>query len=127
MIYVDTSAMVKVLRSDEAGASDVRAYISDAGTLVSSRLLAIEMHMVAERFDIDARIIERILDRVDQVAIDEDVVQSAIRLRAGLRSLDAIHLGTAVYLDGQVTGLLTFDRRMQTAAEQIGLSLVSLP
>lgn len=126
MIYVDTSAMVKVLRSDEPPADDVRAYIADAGALVSSRLLAIEMHMVAARFDIEAHTIERVLDRVDQVAIDENVVQAAIGLRATLRSLDAIHLGTAAYLEGQISGLLTFDHRMRAAAEQVGVSLVSL-
>jgi len=125
VIYVDTSALVKVLRSDEPQANEVREYIADAGALVSSRLLAIEMHMVAARFGIDAHVIERVLDRVDQVAIDEDVIQAAIRLPA-LRSLDAIHLGTAAYLGDELFGLLTFDHRMRAGAERVGVPVVSL-
>ena len=126
MIYVDTSAMVKALRSDEALADEVRTFIAGAGSLVSSRLLAVELHLVAQRFDIDEHIIQRVLDRVDQVAIDDGVIQSAIGLRAGLRSLDAIHLGTAAYLGAQISGLLTFNRRMLEAANQLGMKLVPL-
>lgn len=126
MIYVDTSALLKVVRSDEPLADEVRAFIAGAGPLVSSRLLAVELHLVGQRVGIDEPTVRRLLARVDQVAITEDVIGAAIDLRAGLRSLDAIHLGTAVHLGEQVSGLLTFDHRMAEAAERVGLSLVPL-
>lgn len=126
MIYVDTSALLKVVRSDEPSADEVRTFIADAGPLVSSRLLAVEMHLAGRRAGIDEPTVRRLLARVDQVAINEDVIGAAIRLNAGLRSLDAIHLGTAVYLGEDVSSVLTFDHRMAAAADRVGLALASL-
>ena len=124
MIYADTSAVVKLLRTDEPDADTVRRFVAEAGDLVSSRLLAIELHAVASRLHIESRIIARLLDRIHQVSIDEDVVQKAIEVNSGLRSLDAIHLATIVVLGEDVDELLCFDRRLCDAAVGLGIPIV---
>jgi predicted nucleic acid-binding protein len=64
---------------------------------------------------------------VAQVAVVE--VTEAIRARAArlepvtLRSLDALHLATALEIGDELGGLVTYDERMSAAAETLGLAV----
>jgi predicted nucleic acid-binding protein len=65
---------------------------------------------------------EKLLDAVITIAITDDLLDAAGRLPdPGLRSLDAIHLATALRLGTGLTSFVTYDRRLLTAAEQAGL------
>jgi len=44
---------------------------------------------------------------------------------ATLRSLDAIHVATAMSLGADLGGILTYDGRMQDAAQAVGLAVVA--
>ncbi|MDR1998506.1 MAG: type II toxin-antitoxin system VapC family toxin [Frankiaceae bacterium] len=123
MIYVDTSAAAKLLR-EEAESRQVRGLFEAGSDLVSSRLLAIELHALAARYRIDPDGVEQVLSRVHQVAMDEEVVTAAIAARGELRSLDAIHLGTMMVLGSILTGVVAYDRRLRNAAAQRSFALV---
>ena len=57
------------------------------------------------------------LDKVARVGISDAVVESAGRLRdPALRSLDAIHLATALMLGDAVDVMVTYDKRLAAAA-----------
>jgi predicted nucleic acid-binding protein len=66
---------------------------------------------------------------VSQIAIVE--VSDAIRGRAAaldpptLRSLDALHLATALEIGDELDALVTYDGRMLAAAENLGLTVVA--
>lgn len=126
MIYLDTSAALKTLIL-EPESSRVRALFASGVGLVSSRLLAVELHAVADRRRLSAAAVRELLDHVAIVSIDDEVARRAIDIRSGLRTLDALHLATAVVLDDAVTGFLSFDDELNRAAEVRGFRLHDLP
>ena len=115
MIYLDTSAAAKAL-IDEDGSEAVRRLFADDTPFVSSKLLAVELHAVADRRMISAAAAQELLDRVALVALNDGILEEAISMHSGLRTLDALHLATAVRLKDAVTGILTFDTELADAA-----------
>lgn len=68
-----------------------------------------------------------LLERLALLRLDEPLLRAAADLDGGvLRSLDAIHLAAARALDGDLTEIVTYDRRMAEAARSLGLP-VSAP
>lgn len=63
---------------------------------------------------------------VTLVPLDYDLLESAAELRpAGLRSLDAIHLATAISVRDEVGAFVTYDERLAVAASEHGLQVVA--
>ena len=127
MIYLDTSAFVKLVwREDESAALEHFLTERDDGQLVSSALLAVEARRAVLRED--ASQLPRsdlLLSRVGQVAITGAVVESASRLPdPALRSLGAIHLATALLLGREVDVLVSYDKRLCAAAQAHGIPAV---
>jgi len=68
----------------------------------------------------------RKLELVDTVPIGGDVILAAGMIGAPiLRSLDAIHLVTALMVKRHVSPLITYDRRLAAAAQAVGLEVAS--
>ncbi len=63
------------------------------------------------------------LRRVDLIAIDDRILDSAGTLEPRvLRTLDAIHLATAIAVGDDLEAIVTYDERMVEAARLLGLS-----
>ena len=118
MIYLDTSALLKLVKA-EAGSDALATFLGDRTAFVSSKLLAVEARRGALRED--PSMLPRVdlfLSRVDMIAISDAVVESASRLPdRHLRSLDAIHLATALLTREELDVLLSYDDRLLTAAK----------
>jgi hypothetical protein len=94
---------------------------------VSSALLRIELARAVIRampaLLPDAR---DLLLAFSSIAIDDDVVESAMNEPdRGLRSLDAIHPGTARILGPDLDAIVSYDDRLIKAAQDAGLGTVS--
>ena len=64
------------------------------------------------------------LARIDHVRINQHILRTAGRLHpAQRRSLDAIHLATALQFESELRGLITYDERMAQAAEELGIRI----
>ena len=124
MIYLDTSAAVKALVAEPGSGAVTRLFAADE-PLISSRLLAVELHAVAVRRGVDIAHVEALLDRVALASIDDDIVADAIALRSGLRTLDSLHLATALSLGGIVTEFAAFDIELNEAAQRAGIDLTT--
>mgnify|MGYP003419630373 CR=1 FL=1 len=120
MIYLDTSAALKSIIREE-GTDIVRALFSHDAQFVASRLLAAELHSAVERRALPVESIAWLLDRVELVSLDDTVLSRSITLQTGLRTLDALHLATALDLAPDVTDILTFDAELLSAAMAHGL------
>jgi predicted nucleic acid-binding protein len=67
-----------------------------------------------------------VLDSLTLVEVGSTVFEEAGRLDpSGLRSLDAIHLASALDLGDDLEGLVTYDDRLAEAAEANGVAAVS--
>ena len=125
MIYLDTSALLKLVKDDEAEGPALRAYLAAEAEprLVSSALLAVEARRGVLRVRPDGLPkVDLLLADVAQISVSDAVIESASRLPGPLlRSLDAIHLATALLIRDDVDAVLTYDARLRRAAEAHGL------
>ena len=122
-IYLDSSALAKIVnRERESGALARRLR---GARLVTSALARVEVARAARRLTTPPRRpIDEVLRTVTVVAIDDDVLLAAAELEpAQLRTLDAIHLGTALRVEQELDGFITYDRRLGDAAVRAGLSV----
>jgi hypothetical protein len=128
LIYVDTSALLKLLNDDEPEAAALRHFVDEADPdLVSSALLAVEARrgMLRNRPD-GLSTVDLLLHDVTLLSLSDAVLESAGRLRdSRLRSLDAIHLATALLIREDVEAILTYDERLATAAAAHDLPVVT--
>ena len=92
----------------------------------SSLLATVEVSRTARRLGGHAPAVAvRVLAGLRLLAI-EPIVPAAARIGGTtLRSLDAIHLATAASISGQLGALITYDQRMITEAQTLGLQVVS--
>ncbi|MGW5667011.1 type II toxin-antitoxin system VapC family toxin [Micromonospora sp. NPDC003776] len=132
MIYLDSGAVIRMLRREQE-TPDLIGWLNDrAGTaLVSSALVEVQVPRALRRAAPQALVgVPSVLGRLYRVEID-----SAVRAAAGayaeplLRSLDAIHLATAEILAGQAgadfVAFVTYDRRLLDSAKEVGLPVAS--
>ena len=128
MIYLDTSAFVKLIRGERETPA-LQAFLSDrpAGPLVSSALLVVETRRAILREAPEQLTrADLLLARIDQVEVTRSVLEAASRLPdPALRSLDAIHLATALQLEGDLEALVTYDSRLAAAAARQKLPVVT--
>lgn len=123
-VYLDTSALVKLVRTERESAV-LRRYLTTRPIRVSSALVRVELVRAARQQDSDAvAAARRLLDDLDLVALDDALLDAAALVTADVRSLDAIHLATALTIGGELT-LITYDQRMVRAARSVGLEVVS--
>jgi predicted nucleic acid-binding protein len=127
-VYIDASALVK-LAVTEPGREAVVALANDALEVRTSVIAKVEVRRavrrVAPAFDVDP-----ILDQCTFVEVTHDVLERAARLEpAATRSLDAIHVATALSIGSDLEAFITFDRRQAAAAgrdpEQNRVTLLS--
>ena len=125
-IYLDTSAAAKLL-VDEAESGALAAYIDEIGAeqdLVSSALLEIELRRLAVRLGLDQSAVTDLLARLDLVDPPRSLFHEAGLLPGTqLRSLDALHLATALRVDADT--LVAYDARLLDAARSLGLGVHS--
>lgn len=126
-LYLDSSAFVKLV-VEEAEMAAVRTFLAARGTRrVSSALLRTEALRAVRDLGSDAlAIVREGLRRVDLVAIDDRILDAAgILSPQVLRTLDAIHLATAMAVGDDLDAIVTYDERMVAAAKLMGLSTVT--
>jgi uncharacterized protein len=129
MIYLDTAALVKLLRREPESDALVD-WLEDRGDtlLVTSTLSEVELPRALRR--IDPTLLAgapALLERLARHEID-DVVRAtaAAYASAELRSLDAVHLATAqVVIGSRLTAFVTYDRRLLAAATELSLAVAS--
>jgi predicted nucleic acid-binding protein len=125
-LYVDTSAIGRVLLA-EPEARAIRDVLASFESWWSSELLVVELRRLAEREDVAAPA-ERLLAEIRLVPIDHGVLERASRLPPmTVRTLDAIHLETAVSLHrgDDVSAVLTYDRQLQDGCAHHALAVES--
>ncbi len=128
-IYLDTSAVAKLFVA-EPETPDLRKWLADQPDphLVSSALLGVELVRLLGLMSpaaVDAA--ERFLATdVDIMEITPPVLADAATAPPPrLRTLDAIHLATALDLRESVDVLLTYDKLLAEASREAGLPVAS--
>jgi predicted nucleic acid-binding protein len=124
--YADASALVKLI-VHEPETDSLRRYLASAGTLTSSLLATVEVPRAVARGAPDAQaVMAAVLETLVVVNFDARIATRAATLApASLRTLDAIHLATALELGDELTAFVSYDDRLSAAAEALGLPVVA--
>ena len=125
MRYLDSSAIVKLVVREPETARLVEALRADP-VVVSSSVAWTEVVIATRRAGRSTARAERILDGIALVPIDETILREAATLGPkDLRTLDAIHLATAISLRPDVRTMITYDIRQSQAASALGLAVLT--
>ncbi len=121
-VYLDASAIVRVV-ADEPGRAATVAFLREHDTRVTSVLSAVEVPRAVARKRVDAALAASVfLEDLVIVALDRTIVSRAAGLAPpALRTLDAIHLATALELGRELEAFVTYDERLGDAARTMGL------
>lgn len=127
LLYCDSSALVKLVAAERETVA-LEDALRDWPSRVSSVVAAIEVPRVARRSGA-ARAITRaqeLISSLDLIELDPTIRSAASALEPPeLRSLDAIHLATALSLGDDLGGFLAYDIRLSEAARASGLAVVA--
>lgn len=124
-VYLDTSALVKLVRSEGESVA-LRRYLTTRPVRTTCALVRVELVRAARRQDAGAvAAAQRLLGEIDLIALDESLLDAAALIQPDVRSLDAIHLASALALGAHLAALVTYDMRMKAAAVSMGLPVVS--
>jgi predicted nucleic acid-binding protein len=128
LLYLDSSALVKlVLPEAETGA--LLGALSDWPERISSTIAGVEVLRAVRRAGAGERVrerAERVISDIGLVRVDEAVLSGAARLEpAELRTLDAIHLATALSAGEDLGAMICYDDRLAQAAARLGVTMMA--
>ena len=123
--YVDSSALLKLLIVEKESV-DLIDFIDF--TITSSVVTRVEvirtLQKIAPEKVAEAQIL---LTGIDLTPVNSSILSVAENFSPSisLKSLDAIHFATVIFLDKSVEGLVTYDKAMIKNAKELGIKTIS--
>ena len=128
MIYLDSSALVKLALAEPESAALAR-YLTENGeaALVTSTVHRTEVLRAIWRAAPGALPrAQRIIRRVAVVSMSHDILDNAATLPpAGIGTTAAIHLASALTIKRDLTAFVSYDKLLIEAAREAGLPVIS--
>ena len=124
MIYLDSSALLKLLHDEEESAAMEAWIVARDGTpMITSAISRIEVVRACRRIDVGSVPAARtLMAQIDLIPLSSAVIEDAADLDDPLlRSLDAIHLVSALSLGADLSSFVAYDQRLLKAARSRGL------
>ncbi|AEG44811.1 type II toxin-antitoxin system VapC family toxin [Isoptericola variabilis] len=127
MHYLDTSALVKLVVREPESAALKKWVDANDDRLVSSDLARTELLRAVRRAAPEHAVTARaVLDAVDLLALTTADFEAAAHLDPDIvRSLDALHLATALRLGDELESMVTYDVRLADAARYHGVAVTA--
>jgi uncharacterized protein len=128
VLYLDSSAIVKLVAPEPETSALIESLRADP-EVVSSALSRVEVIRAVRRIGASDDRKERANDVIDRIALipmEDTILIRAARLEPpSLRTLDAIHLATALTLGTDLAGLVTYDGKLAEAAVSEGFDVLA--
>ena len=128
MIYLDSSALLKLVVAERESAALAVWLVEQADVPVaSSELAKVEVLRACRRVAPNAMDLARdLLSGLDLVPLNSSVIDVAAELKGdALRSLDALHLASALAVRTALTAFVAYDLRLQAGAAAAGLPTIA--
>lgn len=127
-LYLDSSALVKLVLP-EAESGPLLESLQDWPLRLASALAHVEVVRAVRRATVDPEVerrAEEVLAGLHLIKIDGNILGHAARLEPRtLRSLDALHLATALSLGDDLGAIAVYDSGLATAAAGCGLKVIA--
>lgn len=128
MIYLDSSALVK-LAVTEPESETLRAWLAEHADTprISSDLVRVEVTRAVMRNHPQALLqAQQVVSRLNKLLVGPELLATAASLQPpSLRSLDAIHLASAMFLRSRLTAFVGYDERLNAAVRAAGLPVAT--
>ncbi len=128
LIYLDSSAIVKLVRREPETRALI-ACLSEHPDRVTSVVAAVEVRRAVRRTSRSPRALDRadrVLARIGLVELNASICACAAGLQPlGLRTLDAIHIATALDVADGAAAIITYDDRQADAARSSDMEVFS--
>jgi uncharacterized protein len=120
--YLDSSVAVRIILAHSTSAAQWFDSMTgrDDHRVVSSRILRTEITRVLRRENLRVADRDQILDYIDTIPLDHAVLQEAEAIIPHIRTLDAIHLASALRVGLDDLVIVTHDTTMKSVAATIG-------
>lgn len=127
LAYFDASAFVKLVQRESESEALLDLVNRDWDLLGSSEILAVEVSRAARRAGGDAPVrAARLLSALTLVPLNLELRSQACLVGPPeLRSLDAIHLATALSVRDRVGAVFTYDKRLSEASADAGFRVLA--
>jgi predicted nucleic acid-binding protein len=125
--YIDTSALVKLVVAEPESTALQNWLGQQTQPLVSSDLARAELLRATRRAAPDRLVRAReVLDILVLTEVRTEIFEQAGRLEPpARRTLDALHLASALDLGDDLDGMVTYDDRLGSAAQLHGVPVVA--
>ncbi|WP_328531826.1 type II toxin-antitoxin system VapC family toxin [Nocardioides sp. NBC_00368] len=122
--YLDSSVALRALLGHSRAAADWYDERCDNGDVfISSRLLHLEMTRVLRRDQLPVSIVDDFVDELTLLTVDDVLVDEARAIQPHIKSLNAIHLASALRVGTENLTVATHDSNMRKVAELLGFEV----
>lgn len=122
-VYLDSSVALLAIKKTPVRTAVWDFLLPNSPNLISSRLLKTEVLRTLRRDALSLTQADELLPRVLLIPIDETIHRVAESFESHIKSLDAIHLATALLCGSGVT-VASHDARMLTVAAELGIKTI---
>jgi hypothetical protein len=126
-LYIDASASLKLVVEEPESWALADALAGDQ--LISSEICRVELGRVLQRLGLGQgaeRLVRGVVERIELLRLDDQILDRASEVGPNdLRTLDAIHLASALAIGRELDAVVTYDRRLAAAAEGAGFAVLS--
>lgn len=126
-LYIDASAAMKLVVEEPESWALADALAGDQ--LISSEICRVELGRALLRLGLGQgaeRLVRGVVERIELLRLDDQILDRASDVGpSDLRTLDAIHLASALALGRELDAVVTYDRRLASAAEEAGLTVMA--
>lgn len=127
--FLDISAFIKLLRIEQ-GSEELQAKVADWTQLAANEFLAVEATCVAKRIGTKETVnkTKELLQSIQLINWNQTIhkITLTTTFQPPLRSLDAMHLATALHIRELLGVFVTYDQQLRAAAQTCGLETYPL-
>lgn len=123
--YIDSSAILKLLISEKESIALAAFLDAPVKTSVISRVEVIRsLNRISPEKIAEG---QAALSRFEMTPVSSPILMLAENFPVSitLKSLDAIHVATVIFLNKSVKGVITYDKQMIKNAKELGIKVVS--
>lgn len=123
--YIDSSAILKLLISEKESIALAEFLDAPMKTSAISRVEVIRsLHRISPEKISEG---QAALSRFEMIPVSSPILILAEKFPTAitLKSLDALHLATVIFLDKSVEGVITYDKAMIKNAKELGIKVAS--
>ena len=125
LAYIDASAIVKLVLTEPESDEMARWYV-ESDRVSTSLVGIVETRRAVARRPHDSVHLERVVSGIEVIGVTVRIGERAAAIAPPMvRTLDAIHLATAISIGTSLTSFVTYDDRLADAARALGLPVVS--